>query len=59
MSAIKALRKKKSFEVTDLTVAENDMAGNGDKIHQITALYENVQDLLTIKNVNCYKERWL
>ena len=47
----------KAFEVTaDFKMIQNDEGANGDKIYQITALVENVQDLLAIKNVDVAKE---
>ena len=37
-------------------IIQNDEGANGDKIYQIIALDENVQDFLTIKNVDAVKE---
>ena len=40
----------------NFTMINNDEGANGDKIYQITALDENVQDFLKIKNVDVAKE---
>ena len=40
----------------DFTMIQNDERANGDKIYQITALDENIQHFLTIKNVDVAKE---
>ena len=51
------LKQKKAREVTaDFTMIQNDERANGDKIYQITALDENIQHFLTIKNVDVAKE---